>query len=145
MLSRVRELHVEDPITIACLAAGSFTLSSGTMQPAIVLERLLIALSVLGPSAHRRLLAPDGLLASVPASALRDESSSWWDTHDAGLLLQSVIGAINAAAPAGYACCWAELDRIELARIDAQETDRHPFVAALSNPPPVSAVQARPH
>jgi hypothetical protein len=115
------------------------------MQPAIVLERLLIALSVLSPSAHRRLLAPDGPLASAPVSALRDESSSWWDTHDAGLLLRAVICAINDAAPAGYACSWAEFDRIELACVDAQVIDRRQFAAAMSSPPPVSAVQPRAH
>jgi hypothetical protein len=44
ILFQVRERYVADPITVACLAAGSFTLSAGTMDPAIVLERLLVAL-----------------------------------------------------------------------------------------------------
>lgn len=143
MLSRVRELHGADPITVTCLAAGSFTLSAGTMDPAIVLERLLVALSVLDLSAYRRLLAPEGPFARAPATALRDGASTWWGTHDAGTFLQAVIGAINDAAPAGYACSCDELDRIELVRLDTHRLDCRQFGAGVSISPAVSAVRAR--
>lgn len=139
----MRELDRADPITVTCLAAGSFTLSAGTLEPAIVLERLLVALSVLSLSEYRRLLAPDGPLACAPRGALRDGSSSWWDTHDAGRFLQAVFGAINAAAPAGYACSWVEHDRIELRRVDPWALDWRQHGAAVSVPPAVSVVRER--
>jgi hypothetical protein len=142
-LSRVRELDIADPITVTCRAAGSFTLSAGTLEPAVVLERLLVALSVLSLSEYRRLLAPDGPLAGAPRAALRDGSSSWWDTHDAGMFLQAVFSAINAAAPAGYACSWVECDRIVLGRVDAGELDWRQLGARASAPPAVSVVRER--
>ena len=132
-----------DPITVTCLSAGSFTLSAGTLEPAIVLERLLVALSVLSLPEYRRLLAPDGPLAGAPRAALRDGSSSWWDTHDAGMFLRAVFGAINAAAPPGYACSWVERDRIELRRIDTSELDWRQLGAGVSAPPAVSVVRER--
>lgn len=143
MLSGMREIHLTDPITSTCLAAGSFTLSAGTMDPAIVLERLLVALSVLDLSAYRWLVAPDGPFATAPEGALRDGASSWWGTREADMFLQAVIGAINDAAPAGYACCCDELDRIELVRVDARESDWRQFAAAMSSAPAVSAVRER--
>jgi len=115
------------------------------MDPAIVLERLLVALSVLSLPAYRRLLAPDGPFARAPATALRDGSSSWWATDEASGFLQTVIGAINDAAPAGYACSCAEGDRIEIVRVDTRELDPRQFGAGVSISPAVSAVRARAH
>jgi hypothetical protein len=116
------------------------------MEPAIVLERLLVALAVLDLSAYRRLLAPDGPFASAPPAALRDGASSWWGSDEASVFLQTVIGAINDAAPAGYACSFAEHDRIELARVfglDSRPFDVGVSAAGVSVPPSVSAVRAR--
>jgi hypothetical protein len=142
-LSDVSELDLADPITVTCLAAGKFTLSAGTMEPAIVIERLLVALSVLSLSAYRRLLAPDGPLAKAPTTALRDGSSSWWCSHEATLFMQAVIGAINDAAPAGYVCSYSEFDRIELVRLDTEVVYGRQFSVRVSSIPAVSAVRAR--
>lgn len=143
ILFQVRERYVADPITVACLTAGSFTLSAGTMDPAIVLERLLVALSVLSLAAHRRLVAPDGPFARAPEAALRDGASSWWGTEEASVFLQTVIGAINDAAPLGYACSYSDGDCIELVRLDADGTDQREFDVNVSVPPKLSAVRER--
>ena len=46
-----------NPIVQACLERGSYTLSAGTLEPAIVLQRLLDALRVLDSDAHRAFVA----------------------------------------------------------------------------------------
>jgi hypothetical protein len=59
------------------------------------------------------------------------------------VFLQSVIGAINAAAPVGFACSYADLDRIELARIDADGIEHRGADVRVPVPPSVSAVRER--
>jgi hypothetical protein len=96
------------------------------MNPAIVLPRLLDALAVLNPRAHRALVAPDGAYASIPAEVLHDASNPWWDTVMANRVLQSMLGALNAAAPVGFCCVYSDGDRFELARYDEPRRQREP-------------------
>lgn len=132
-----------DPITAACVDKGSFTLSEGTSAPAIVLARLLDALSVLSPPEHRRLTAPGGLQASIPPAALRDASSTWWSTNEASALLEGVIAAINSAAPEGYACCCSGPDRLELVPLAERQLVSESLAPEPSFPPSASTVRAR--
>jgi hypothetical protein len=111
-------------ITQACLGAGAYTISVGTMNPAIVLPRLLDALAVLSPSAHRELVAPGGAFASIPAEMLCDAANPWWTTATALAVVDRILGALNAAAPAGFCCVYSEGDRFELVRIE-DPTARH--------------------
>lgn len=103
-------------ITQACIGAGAYTLSVGTMNPAIVLPRLLDALAVLSPSAHRDLVAPGGAYASIPTEMLCDAASPWWTTATGLEIVDLIVGALNAAAPAGFCCVYSEGDRFELVR-----------------------------
>lgn len=119
-------------ITQACIGAGAYTISVGSMNPAIVLPRLLEALAGLNPRAHRDMVAPDGPYASIPAEMLRDASNPWWETARATGLVQRMVSALNAAAPAGFCCVYSEGDRLELARHDAPLSGRD----AAPTPPP---------
>jgi hypothetical protein len=115
-----------DRITHACIGAGAYTISVGTMNPAIVLPRLLDALAVLNPRAYRALVAPDGVFVSIPPEILHDPSNPWWDTATASRILQIMVGALNAAAPAGFCCVYSDGDRFELARYDEPRRPREP-------------------
>jgi hypothetical protein len=103
-----------DRITQACLSTGAYTISVGTMNPTVVLARMLDALSVLDPRVHRELTAPGADYAAVPADSLRDGSSGWWESEAADRLIQGLLNAINAAAPKGFCCVYSEGDRLEL-------------------------------
>lgn len=104
-----------------------------------MLTRLLSALATLDPEAHRALTAADGKPASIPEEALQDASSAWWSTDQAEAVLLGVFGALNAAAPEGFACVLSG-DRVELVRLAIPEE----AAESLSSPPPyVSALRER--
>lgn len=119
-------------ITQACIGAGAYTLSVGSMNPAIVLGRLLDALSVMNPGAHRALLAPGGAFASIPPEMLGDGSNPWWETAEATDVMDVIVAALNASAPVGFCCVYSDGDRLELARYDEPRRAREP------SPPPAS-------
>lgn len=129
--------RVLDPIRRACQVAGCYTISVGTTDPTVVLTRLLDALAILDPEVHRVMTGPEGECAAIPPEALRDESSAWWDTEKADVLLQRLLGALNAAAPEGFACLYSAGDRFELARIaedyatEESRSEPTPRVSAL--------------
>jgi hypothetical protein len=132
---------VLDRITQACQEAGSYTLSVGTMRPAVVVKRLLTALAALDPNAHGRITGPEGEYGKLPPDAFYDESG-WWDTEQANAFVLCLIAAINAAAPKGFACSWSHDDRLELVPIDPPPTEG--VRPAASGPPPhVSALRMR--
>ena len=103
-----------DRITQACLSTGAYTISVGTMNPSIVLARMLDALCALDARLHRELTAPGADYAAVPSEVLRDGSNPWWETPAADRLIQGLLNAINAAAPKGFCCVYSEGDRLEL-------------------------------
>jgi hypothetical protein len=121
-----------DPITQACMDAGAYTLSVGSMNPAIVLGRLLEALSVLDPCAHRALVAPGGAYACIPPAMLCDALNPWWESDEATRSMDLIVAALNASAPVGFCCVFSEGDRLELARYD------EPRRARELAPPPAS-------
>jgi len=108
---------LSERITDACKTNGHYTLSTGTLDPSVVLTRLLDALAHLDPGSHEVITAPDGQYACIPREALEDELSEWWNTDAAQALLERIIAAINAAAPPGYVCTYRAGDCLELARI----------------------------
>ena len=133
-------MTVLDPIRRACQVAGCYTLSVGTSKPTVVLARLLDALGILDPEMHRQVTGPDGEYAAIPAEALRDESNAWWETEKANAFLQRVFGAINDAAPEGFACICSADNRLELARLEEESTVEE----SRSDPAPrVSALRTR--
>jgi hypothetical protein len=86
----------------ACAAQGSCVISEGTMDPRVVLPRLLAALEQLSPAAHHQLTQPGSGLSAIPAYAMEDEHSDWWDGDDASAVLNALVGALNEAAPEGF-------------------------------------------
>ena len=68
--------QVTNRILRECRENGSYTLSAGTMDPAIVLRRLLEALVTLDSETHRRLTGPGSPYSAIPAHAIRDELSN---------------------------------------------------------------------
>lgn len=102
------------------------------MNPAIVLPRLLDALAVLSPSTHREVVAPDGPYASIPTQVLSDGADPWWATATADQILQLIMGALNAAAPAGFCCFYSDGDRFELVRYEEPTPHREPLPKAPS-------------
>lgn len=129
-----------DPIRRACQTAGCYTLSAGTSKPTVVLTRLLDALAILDPEVHRGMEGPEGVCAAIPPDALGDELNAWWSSEEANAVLQRVFGAINDAAPDGFACMYSVGDRLELARIDAARNAEEPSAQPSSC---VSAVRWR--
>ena len=115
-----------DRITLACIGAGAYTLSVGTMNPAIVLPRLLDALAALNPHAYRELVAPGGPYASIPTGMLADAMNPWWETTGAQGIVQLLVEALNASAPAGFCCVYSDGDRLELARHEPAKPPREP-------------------
>jgi hypothetical protein len=131
-----------DRVTHACSVAGSYTLSAGTTDPALVLQRMMDALSALAPELHCKLTGAGGIYTLIPPEALTDGLSAWWETSDAETLLLSVTTALNQSAPKGFVCVWSEGDRFELVRIEANgqpAAEARPPTA----PPHSSAVRPR--
>jgi hypothetical protein len=119
-------LRVINRITQACIGAGAYTISVGSMNPAVVLGRLLDALAVLDPGAHRALVEPGGAYASIPPEMLRDALNPWWETPAAADIMDVIVAALNASAPVGFCCVYSEGDRVELARYDDPRRAREP-------------------
>jgi hypothetical protein len=132
-------------IARACQEDGSYTISAGTMNPAVVFARLLDTLAILAPAMHGELTAPGGAYVSIPRYALAHELSPWWDSEEAAGVIKEVIGAINDAAPNGFACQLTKGERWVLTRIDdSSEHDGSNAESSDSEPPPhVSALRAR--
>jgi hypothetical protein len=72
------------------------------MDPRVVLPRLLAALEQLSPAAHQQLTVPGCGLSAIPAYAMEDELSDWWDGEEASAVLNALVGALNEAAPEGF-------------------------------------------
>jgi hypothetical protein len=131
-------------IARACQEDGSYTISAGTMNPA-VFARLLDTLAILAPAMHEKFTAPGGAYVSIPWYALAHELSPWWDSEEAAGVIKEVIGAVNDAAPNGFACQLTKGERWVLTRTDGSaERDGANAEASSSEPPPhVSAIRAR--
>lgn len=86
----------------ACAAHGRYVLTTQTMHPATVIERLGAALRELAPEAHAALVAPGGALARIPAQALAAEADPYWSSDEATDALRELGAALNAAAPEGF-------------------------------------------
>jgi hypothetical protein len=143
-------------IVRACLASGAYTLSSGTMEPAVVLRRLLDALLIVDPDAHRKLTTEGSSYSVVPNAALHDELHRWWGSEEALLLVESIIGAIdNATARHGFICSFQGSDHFLLERVDnplplgsagatiPPPTTHHPPPTTHHPPPSISVLRAR--
>ena len=137
---------MSERIIDACNTNGFYTLSAGTLDPLVVLTRLLDNLALLDPQSHEVITAADGQYACIPRTALEDAQNEWWNTDAAQVLLERIIAAINAAAPEGYVCTYRAGDCLVLAKVDmlppasgAPSVD--PSAGVLA--PNVSAVRAR--
>lgn len=87
-----------------CRVLGHYIVSQGTMNPAIVLSRLLDTVLELEPAVHGRLTAPGGPYCRIPEAALRHEMHPWWSTEDATSVVLELFGAMNRSLPTGFAC-----------------------------------------
>lgn len=86
----------------ACAAQGGYVLTTSTMHPGAVIERLGAALRELAPEAHAALVAPGGALARIPAQGLADEADAYWSSDESTADLRELGDALNAAAPEGF-------------------------------------------
>ena len=128
-----------NPIVHACRERGAFTLSAGTLEPAIVLERLLAALQVLDPDGHRAFVS-DPRYVAIPTVALHDELHRWWGSDVALQLVERLILAIDhCMARHGFVCGLLGTDHFVLEPLASA-----PAPGAGPGPPPrISALRAR--
>lgn len=129
----------------ACRRDGRYPVSAGTMEPAVVLSRMLDALEVLDPEAHQTLTKPGSPISAVPLAASRDERHPWWNSLTAIALVESVILAIDrAGAPHNCALDFLGSDRFEIVLVSPTITENSNGVVDTSRPPPsISALRAR--
>ena len=127
-----------NPIVQACLERGSYTLSAGTLEPAIVLQRLLDALRVLDSDAHRAFVA-DPTYIAIPTAALHDELDRWWGSDAAIQLVENLISCLDrSVAPHRLVCAFVGVDHFVLEPLDPSA--QH---VASGPPPSISALRAR--
>jgi hypothetical protein len=145
----VRARIMVNRVIRACREEGSYTLSAGTMDPAVVLERLLDALALLDSAAHSRFMEPGGRYSAIPLPALDDEQDSWWESDSSIGFIETVIGVINVAtAPHGLACSFADADRFELVCVEPDDESNKTRTSDLgsgSSRPPSSVTALRAH
>jgi hypothetical protein len=123
-----------------CLERGSYVLSTGSLEPAVVLQRLLDALRVVDPDSHQAFQAA-GAYAAIPLEALRDELHRWWGSDEALKLVENLIVGIDLSmAPHGFGITLAANDRFLLEPLDGAPA---PGGTASGPPPSVSALRAR--
>lgn len=91
-----------DAIRAACEHAGHCVITEGTLQPGLVLGRLLQALAALESSAALPLIAR---VQAIPAAAREDHDHPYWDTDEPAQLLADVTIALDAVAPEGFSFC----------------------------------------
>lgn len=126
-------------IVHACLDRGSYTLSAGTLEPAIVLRRLLDALRVIDADSHRAFVASSTYVA-IPTDALHDELHRWWGSDAAIQLVENLILRIDLSmAPYRFVCGMVDLDHFVLEPL--QDTRARHATSRL--PPNISALRAR--
>lgn len=102
-----REGLTSEPLTAAlirarCAHAGFCLLSDGSVEPAVIIERLLVALIALDPDALDALIHPESALLAVPNEAAADSAHPFWDSAQAQAILEGLYAALNRAAPAGF-------------------------------------------
>jgi hypothetical protein len=95
----------------ACAADGCCVLSEGTMDPRVVLPKLLAALEQLAPAAHQQLMQQGGL-SSIPTYAFADTTHDWWSSATSDAVLLGVYGSLIAREPEGFVFDVRDDDRI---------------------------------
>lgn len=96
-----------EPLTAAlirarCAHAGFCLVSDGAAEPAVIIERMLIALGALAPEALDAFISPEAALLAVPNEAAADLAHAFWDSAEARAIIDALIAALNRAAPAGF-------------------------------------------
>ena len=72
----------------------------GTHRPQDVIPALLDLLAIVDSVTYEGyMIAPFG---PVPAYAMEDNTSSWWDSQEADYLLENLIDDLDGASPDGY-------------------------------------------
>jgi hypothetical protein len=102
-----REGLASEPLTAAlirarCEHAGFCLVSDGSVEPAVIIERLLVTLGALDPEALDAFIHPEAALLAVPNEAAADPAHAFWDSAEAQALLEGLYAALNRAAPAGF-------------------------------------------
>lgn len=78
------------------------TISHGTLRTQDLIPAFLDVLRIHNPEAYQQIMIPDAGFSALPSYAQEDDSSDWWDSEDAGWLLESLFDALNELAPEGY-------------------------------------------
>jgi hypothetical protein len=92
------------PATIkqACDLDGCCILSEGSLKPADIIPKLLAALEELAPAVHQQLTMPGCGFTMVPAYAMDDHTSDWWDGKECDGAIAALIEALEEHAPEGF-------------------------------------------
>lgn len=93
-----------------CRAYGSYVVSAGTLRPQDILNSILDTLKEINPEGFAQVMHPATGFSVVPAYAIEDETSEWWDSEEAILLVDTLSDALNEAAPDGFHFCVNEGD-----------------------------------
>lgn len=89
-------------IESVCKTQGKYIISSGTLRPQDILNRLLDTLQVINPEGYEQTVNPGTGFSIVPDFALEDETNEWWDSEEALELVDILSDALNEAAPEGF-------------------------------------------
>ncbi len=91
-----------DTIAQSCALNGSCTISEGSLKPAVFIPKLLAALAELAPAVHQQLTMPGCGFTMVPAYAMDDHTSDWWDGKECDGAIATLIEALEEHAPEGF-------------------------------------------
>lgn len=77
------------------------TISHGTMRPQDLIPSFLDALEAIAPDAYAQMMVSS--FGPVPAYVYDEgDDSEWWDSDDAGYLLESLFDALDENSPEGF-------------------------------------------
>jgi hypothetical protein len=91
-----------DTIAQSCALNGSCTISEGSLKPADIIPKLLNALRELAPAVYEQITMPGCGFAMVPAYAMEDHTSDWWDGEACDDALSTLFDALGDHAPEGF-------------------------------------------
>lgn len=78
------------------------TVSHGTLRTYDLINAFRAELQKRAPAAYQQTFIPACGFSPIPSDAEGDDSHGFWDSDEAGWLLEALVDALNDAAPEGY-------------------------------------------